>query len=228
MINLIFDLDNTLYFRETAFLNAIQDVFPAVANQDISTLFEHFEHFSAVYFEHHERKLIDFVTMRRLRIQATLRSYDIDISSEDAAKWQQSYERNQYALSLSDDVVAILDWCKNERIPIGIITNGNTAHQTQKIKNLNLEQWFQSHLIVISESFGVAKPNRAIFDYMHSKLPDNPTYYIGDDYEKDIVGAHKAGWRSIWFSQKQHSQSPLPDFQVSNHRDLFELLKTLK
>ncbi|WZU00826.1 hypothetical protein MGH68_15105 [Erysipelothrix sp. D19-032] len=63
-------------------MNAIQDVFPDVENQDISTLFEHFEHFSAVYFEHHERKLIDFATMRRLRIQATLRSCDIDISSK--------------------------------------------------------------------------------------------------------------------------------------------------
>ncbi len=65
MINLIFDLDNTLYFRETAFVNAIQDVFPDVENQDISTLFEHFEHFSAVYFEHHERKLIDFELLKK-------------------------------------------------------------------------------------------------------------------------------------------------------------------
>lgn len=228
MINLIFDLDNTLYFRESAFANAIRDVFPDLTQSNVGTLFEHFEHFSAVYFEHHEQQLIDFTTMRRLRIQATLRAEGVKISDNDAAIWQHAYEQHQYSLTLSEDTVALLDWCKSQNIPRGIITNGNTAHQTQKIKNLELGRWFDENRIIVSEAFGVAKPNREIFDCMHTKLPDQTTYYIGDDYEKDIIGAHNAGWRTIWLSTKTSHQQPQPDYHVANHLELLALLKTLK
>ncbi|MEH7236399.1 HAD family hydrolase [Bacillus sp. JJ1562] len=52
----------------------------------------------------------------------------------------------------------------------------------------------------ISGTIGHAKPKREVFDFIEQKmdLDQTKTVYIGDNFEKDIIGAKEAGWQAIW------------------------------
>ncbi|MFR9254253.1 MAG: HAD family hydrolase [Merdibacter sp.] len=56
------------------------------------------------------------------------------------------------------------------------------------------------------------KPDPALFRWVEEQLQvaqGDVIWYVGDSYEADVIGAHDAGWRSIW------SQAYLPQKQLS-------------
>jgi len=85
---------------------------------------------------------------------------------------------------------------------IGVVTNGPKDVQRAKLRHLNLEPLID--FVVISEEFGVAKPDPAIF---HEALrladasPDEAVV-VGDSPEFDIAGAQESGIRSIWMNRR--------------------------
>ncbi|HEX5127311.1 MAG TPA: HAD family hydrolase [Rhodocyclaceae bacterium] len=83
---------------------------------------------------------------------------------------------------------------------LGIVSNGSTRPQTDKILNSPLhalvDDWF------ISEALGVRKPEPAIFRHAieHLRLDMQNSWFIGDCPFADIVGAHGVGLRCVWLS----------------------------
>jgi len=75
------------------------------------------------------------------------------------------------------------------------------VHQRNKIKNLGLNAYFRPEEIIVSGEEGIAKPDEGIFHLAEKRFRITPTktWYIGDSYSNDIVGASKVGWNSIWF-----------------------------
>ena len=56
------------------------------------------------------------------------------------------------------------------------------------------------------------KPDPALFRWVEEQLQvaqGDVIWYVGDSYEADVIGAHDAGWRSIW-SQAYLPQKQLP------------------
>ena len=55
------------------------------------------------------------------------------------------------------------------------------------------------------------------------------SYYIGDTFETDIMGAHSAGWHSIWFNHRKRSMPEVdfrPDYEVGSIEELRALLES--
>ena len=107
------------------------------------------------------------------------------------------------ALELLDDLR------KLESAPgIGLITNGPTEVQEAKLDLLGLRG--KIDFAVISESFGVPKPDPRIFEaaLTRGQATAADAVFIGDSPEFDIAGAHRAGIRTVWMN---HGGTPWPE-----------------
>jgi len=61
------------------------------------------------------------------------------------------------------------------------------------------------HFVFSSKDIGVEKPNIQFFESIKDELKLNPNeiIMIGNHCEKDILGAHNAGWNTIWFNENK-------------------------
>lgn len=87
-----------------------------------------------------------------------------------------------------------------------------TAHiQHRKIEKLNLAKY--ENFIVTSEEAGCEKPNKKIFKIALDKLnlDPNSVCVIGDNFEKDIIGAKNLNLQSIWLNRDKTNQHIIPN-----------------
>lgn len=101
---------------------------------------------------------------------------------------------------LYDGAWEILDYLF-PKYKLHIITNGFQTVQAGKLKNSNIEHFFQT--ITNSEMAGVKKPNPLIFEYALKKAnaTKSKSIMIGDSLEADIEGALNVGLDAIFFNE---------------------------
>lgn len=83
----------------------------------------------------------------------------------------------------------------SKRFTLGVISNGNAD-----VHHIGVGHLFDFTLS--SEKAGVAKPHRDIF-VQAAKLSNHSIdqcVYVGDDPERDILGAKRAGMKAIWYN----------------------------
>ncbi|GAA1177473.1 dUMP phosphatase [Corynebacterium glaucum] len=88
-------------------------------------------------------------------------------------------------------------------VPLGILSNA-PHRMAQSVRESDWASVF-AHLVFSSEH-GLMKPDRAIYDLAASHLSDvePSTIHFFDDRERNIVGAHAAGWHGhLWRSVDQ-------------------------
>ncbi|MDF2541758.1 MAG: hypothetical protein K0S47_1476 [Herbinix sp.] len=85
-----------------------------------------------------------------------------------------------------------------ENYKLGIITNGYSSAQRDKIATVGIADYFDD--IIISQEAGMEKPDPNIFYLSCEHLGVNPEemVYVGDYYPNDIAGAAGAKITSIW------------------------------
>lgn len=111
---------------------------------------------------------------------------------------------------------------------LGIITNGSSDHQREKIERTNIERFFDT--IIISGEVGIGKPDRRIFNLALEQLSVDPkaAVFVGDSLEKDIRGAQNAGIKAILVNHNQitiNDQNVIPDAQIKTLNDLVRVLR---
>ena len=60
------------------------------------------------------------------------------------------------------------------------------------------------------------------------KLDPEETWFIGDTFEIDVVGAKNSGWHVIWFNHRNRPMPEgdiVPDVEVTSGQELFEYIK---
>ena len=109
---------------------------------------------------------------------------------------------------------------------LGLLTNGPTDMQWQKIDSLGIAPLFD--VVVVSGDEGVHKPDRHIFDVLLARLGTSPreTLYVGDSHAMDIVGAKRAEMCSVWVNREneRNTQEIRPDAEITEITELRELL----
>ena len=122
--------------------------------------------------------------------------------------------------------VTLLEALQN-RVKLGIITNGFTELQQVRLERTGLKNHFE--FIVISEQIGVAKPHRGIFDHALN-LMGNPqrdrVLMVGDNVDADILGGINAGLATCWLNT-HNKPTPLditPHHEVGSLTELQHLL----
>jgi len=136
--------------------------------------------------------------LRHNRLKSAFEKLNINIKSSVIDDISDDYVKhlpdNNFLLQ---DAIEVLDYLF-QKYTLHIITNGFTEVQNTKIINSNLKKYFTC--IIDSETVGVKKPHSKIFQYAYdiSKATNkSQCLMIGDNYEADVMGAIKNGFKAI-------------------------------
>lgn len=111
---------------------------------------------------------------------------------------------------------------------IGLITNGPSASQWEKIERLNLKPLFD--LILVSGDLPWEKPHKKIFLEACDAFSVHPQHCImvGDKLETDILGGIKSKLGgTVWVplgNETLKEGDPVPDFTVQSVMDLPKII----
>lgn len=207
-MNIVFDLDDTLYDVSKIFETSLNSIFPEVKGFDYCKMYATFRKYSNYYFNYSLQGEKQLIEMQINRIIDTLAFYNISCTREQAIRFHEYYEFKQYSVKLSNKVKEVLDKLQKEGYKLGLITNGDSFRQRQKIKSLGLTKYFEKN-IIISGDHNYNKPDIEIFKIYEKMTNGSKFLFVGDSYEHDVVGALNSGWRPIWINRrgikKKHS-----------------------
>lgn len=177
-----FDLDDTLY-KEIDFLKS--------GYRKVSELVEKQFHYDAqrVY-----ENLLSWYFQKENPFVLLNESYELNYPIED---YLNLYRFHQPSINLSNGVENTLNELKRRGFKLGLITDGRTTSQKNKIHALNLDCWFEEKDIIISEEFGYEKTNEKNFRYFMDLYPGCKYFYVGDNPSKDFVVPNSLNWVSI-------------------------------
>lgn len=213
----IFDLDDTL-FNEIDFLisayNEISKFLSNVQGVDKSKN-EIFDYMYSLYLRKKNpfEQVISFLNIKNIKTSDLL----------------EIYRNHLPNISLNDDVKEVLDYLKYHKFIIGIITDGRSIQQRNKIKALNLENFISG--LVISEEFGSEKPNLENFKFFENFFPNSNYTYVGDNINKDFIAPNQLNWDTICLlnnGKNIHSQNVLlPDSYLPKRyiKNIIEIIK---
>lgn len=210
MTTIIFDVDDTLYDQALSFHHTFKQLInDNYSYEDIDQIYRTSRKYSEELFDQSERGEITVLDWQLGRIKYALRDFDIPIDNDLAKTFDEHYKKAQSDITLFPELEALLDYLSTKNVTLAILTNGEVTHQSMKIKQLQLEKWIPKENIFISGAFGIAKPNPEIFHIIEEKLPTKPasTIYVGDSFEKDIVGAKNVGWQAVWMNHRRRQSN---------------------
>jgi len=117
-----------------------------------------------------------------------------------------------------------LEHLKRGKVLLALLTNGASEIQRRKIDRFNLAPFF--NIILVEEEMGFGKPDERVFlkALHHFGLSPDQAWMVGDDLERDIDGAQKAGIFSWWVDSKDGFSSRAseikPDRTIKAIREL--------
>jgi len=120
----------------------------------------------------------------------------------------------------------MLEELKNNKIALGMITNGYGQFQMDNIKALDIEKYFD--VILVSEWEGIKKPNPQIFMNALEKLNVEPSesVFIGDHPENDVKAGQNVGMKGILKKDNQWTDIEA-DAIIDDYLELPLILKKL-
>ncbi|MBB5209631.1 HAD family hydrolase [Chiayiivirga flava] len=164
----------------------------------------------------------DFSAQRRLCLDHALRECDDDAACAQAAFDVFYAARNQ--VDLYEDTIEGLTRLA-QRFPLAALTNGNAD-----LRVIGLQQHFVFQLG--AREHGAAKPDPGIFHAACARLQCTPdeVLHIGDDPELDVLGAHRAGLRTVWINRRDEPwpHPEQPDFIAPDLHALADWLDALQ
>ena len=91
---------------------------------------------------------------------------------------------------------------------LGVISNGSSARQRQKLASVGILDRFA--VVVISEDIGVAKPHPGIFEAACEAVGASPSacVHVGDRLELDALGARDGGLTGVWLDRRGTGGAP--------------------
>ncbi|WP_229782733.1 HAD family hydrolase [Oceanobacillus indicireducens] len=229
MYTLAFDLDDTLYDRAQPLKKAFRE-FIQEDRIDFWKFHEIFQINGEIAFVKEKNQIWTLEQSHIFRIKETLKQLGVEINDEQAIMFQKTYEQYQQEIEVYPLIIEILDFLMKKEVLSIIITNGPKFHQRKKIRNLGLEKYFSPEKIFVSGEEGIAKPDKGIFELAENRFQLNKatTWYIGDSYSNDIIGAREAGWNSIWFNPRNEKcEKNIATSTVSSTSELFVWIKRM-
>lgn len=114
-----------------------------------------------------------------------------------------------------------------------LVSNGGSSYQRDKLRATGLDSFFSA--VCISEEVGFSKPQRGIFERALREVgcvPPSEAVMVGDNLEKDILGARNVGMRGVLVCRngckpRFSAGAPRPDAIVSKLDGLVEALTRL-
>ena len=206
----VFDLDDTL-FSEIEFLRSgyrhISEKISNVTQQDI--------------YNEMLRRYDDNENVFQW-ITETFGEKNQEITKEFLLK---EYREHYPIISLDRGAERFLEQVNEAGIPCGLITDGRSVTQRNKLKALNILGVFDE--VIISEEFGSEKPSLKNYQVFENKYPGREFYFFGDNTSKDFVVPLQLGWVTVCLRNPGtniHKQDflnfPQPQYVISSFEEI--------
>lgn len=224
---ILFDVDDTLYDLSEPFCNAYTELYGQTDQDLLEEMFLTSRKYSDEVYNEALSGKITMEEMYIYRVQKAFADFEKKITDADALEFQNVYEKYQFKISLSKTMRQLLEECRKRWI-LGVITNGPTKHQWDKINTLGLTQYIPKENIFVSGQLGVSKPQKEIFTYAcrHIGVSTEESCFVGDTFQNDIIGAKNAGMKAVWFQRRKTEvfRNIQPDWTVHTEAELFQAL----
>ena len=222
---LFFDLDHTLWDFDTNSKLALKQTFEELSVndqiKDFEAFFSYYQEVNHKLWEAYRNKEIRKPDLIKKRFEDTLSHFDVE--GIDPVEMNEQYlELMLLQTKLFPGVIETLQYLKERRYQMHIITNGFTEVQHRKISTSGLDVFFDR--VFTSEAVQIPKPDKRIF--LHALKCCNSkkktSIMIGDSWETDILGAKGAGISQVYISKNiSISDMSLVDMGVAD--DLFTI-----
>ena len=113
----------------------------------------------------------------------------------------------------------------SHRYLVGALSNGFIGIQARKLRSGGIDNYIK--IMVLSDEVGITKPLPGIFECAMQRCACAPEeiVMIGDNYDADILGAHRMGWRTIFFNRKGvQVEENVATATVSSLNEIIDLL----
>lgn len=118
-------------------------------------------------------------------------------SGISVAEMVAAYRAHMPDITLAPDVADTLERLSLMGKTLGLITDGRSVAQRNKIQALGLLRWIDPADICISEEFGSEKPCEANYRLFMDRHPGRSYMYVGDNTAKDFIAPNALGWQTI-------------------------------
>lgn len=180
----VFDLDDTLYKE----IDYLKSAYREIASLVYPVLKADYKDENAVYHWMMENY------QKGRNVFDELLHYLLPFEKQELL---QIYREHKPAIALSEETVEVLEILKKEGYVLGLITDGRSLTQRNKIEALGLDKYIETSLILISEETGFCKPSLESIQYVMKLYPGASYVYVGDNPQKDFYGPNQLGWMTI-------------------------------
>ena len=195
----VFDLDSTLCYYPLSVEEVLSEALrrTGIAREILGDLPGAAERYAQLWGE--VQATLESTDRIRLRIIERLLTERGSDDTSYATRLSNAYGavRDETGIRPFEGVAALLNDLK-ERYGLGLLTNGPSDMQWEKIRALGFGHAFDA--IVVAGDVGIYKPDVRIFKMLLDRLEvrASAALFVGDIYESDIVGAHAVGMRTAW------------------------------
>jgi putative hydrolase of the HAD superfamily len=176
----VFDLDDTLYSEREYERSGISFVYSYLQENGIDLI--------------EGLGLEELLSHRKAWIDLLVRSTEV-YGSLSAKELLALYRGHMPDIRLYPDAKYLLDSLKEMRVKTALITDGRSVTQRQKIRALNLENYFDD--FYISEEVGFEKPHPFSYNSIETKNQGANFIFFADNPKKDFLIPNKLGWSTF-------------------------------
>jgi len=159
--------------------------------------------------------------------------YGLDNPIED---YLNVYRYHHPDICLDNNVYNTLKCLKDKGANLGIISDGRSITQRNKIEALRLDTFFDNDNIIISEEFGSEKPALENYRFFMTKYPNAESFiYVADNPKKDFIAPNQLGWKTVCLLDDGNNihqqlfesveQRFLPHFKIKKIEELKNIVK---
>lgn len=213
-----FDLDDTLWDMSGNSCIVLKDLFDA--DPDVRSVYgdlslecwmDNYHAVNGDLWHRYALGEIDQPTLRIERFAEPLRMAGMDDGNarKAAARLDTTYLRKLgQCTSMVEGAAELLAALAADGRRMGIISNGFTEVQHNKLRSSGIENFFEK--VILSDDVGVNKPSASFFEAAAAAAGVSPEQCvaIGDNAETDICGALGAGWAAAVYFNRCGSQIP--------------------
>jgi len=210
--HIFFDLDNTLWDFKTNSKFAIHSAFQILKLDekgiDFENFFRAYSGYNNALWTAYRNKEIKKKELTSQRFKLTLD--ELDINDVEPAEMNRIYLSEMPKQNkLVDGALDLLNYLKDKKYQLAVITNGFSEVQHNKLYNSGLTPFFGK--IFISEELKAPKPARKIFEHAikSTNAKKSTSLMVGDDLEVDILGAAQAGIDAVYLNRSKRTGSQL-------------------
>ena len=205
----IFDMDNTLMPWKAEYFSEIYTVLNELniecTEEDFFKIKKAFSEYENNYYTFSTKLMIDFIN------EYTEKNYPEELIEELINRWSKCAPEK-----LPESTIKVLEYTKS-KYEVVVLTDWYKDQQVKRLEKAKILKYFQE---VYAAENTKRKPFKEAFMQAIGENKPEECIMIGDNFQRDIEGALKAGLQAIYYNHNNTEQSEKISFyNIKNNEE---------